>query len=238
LKARNVKIGATGSEYEVKYNGEPIKILVPMAGGFNVYNSLAAAGVGLVLGLKGEQVVQGIAAVKAVEGRMERIDEGQEFVAMVDYAHSPDSFEKLFSELRPLVKGRIIAVFGSQGRTGDVGKRAIQGKIAGKYADLVVLTEEDDRGEDGMAILERIAAGALTSGKVRDKDLKLILDRPAAIQYAVEAAHTGDMVVFLGKGHEKTIERRAEGEEPWDEADEVSKAIKARMKREKAGGGL
>jgi UDP-N-acetylmuramoyl-L-alanyl-D-glutamate--2,6-diaminopimelate ligase len=237
LKAHKVKIGATGSEYEVKYDGVPLKVRVPLAGGFNVYNSLAAAGVGLVLGLKGEEVARGIAKVTAVEGRMERIEEGQDFVAMVDYAHSPDSFEKLFSELRPLVKGRIIAVFGSQGRTGDVGKRAIQGKIAGKYADLVVLTEEDDRGEDGMSILERIAEGAESSGKVRDKDLKLILDRPAAIQYAVDAARTGDMVVFLGKGHEKTIERRADGEEPWDEAGEVSKALRARLKREKARGG-
>ena len=88
-----------------------------------------------------------------------------------------------------------------------------------------------------MSILERIAEGAESSGKVRDKDLKLILDRPAAIQYAVDAARTGDMVVFLGKGHEKTIERRADGEEPWDEAGEVSKALRARLKREKARGG-
>jgi len=236
LKARNVKIGATGSEYEVKYEGEPLKVKVPIAGGFNVYNSLAVAGVGLVLGLKGEQVVRAIGKVTAVEGRMERINEGQDFVAMVDYAHSPDSFEKLFSELRPLVKGQIIAVFGSQGRTGDVGKRAIQGKIAGKYSDLVVLTEEDDRGEDGMAILERIAEGAVESGKKRDKDLKLILDRPTAIKYAVDQARKGDMVVFLGKGHEKTIERRAEGDAPWDEAGEVRAALKARLKREKARG--
>jgi len=229
LKATNVKIGTKGSEYDVRYDGQPLHIRTPLAGGFNVYNSLAAAGVGLALGLSGEQVARGIAAVTAVEGRMERIDEGQDFVAMVDYAHSPDSFEKLFSELRPLVKGRLMVVFGSQGRTGDVSKRAIQGGLAGKYADLVVVTEEDNRGEDGQAIMNQIAEGAETAGKVRGKDLMLILDRTEAIGYAVKEARAGDMVLVLGKGHEKTIERGAEGEEPWDEVATVRAAVRARL---------
>jgi UDP-N-acetylmuramoyl-L-alanyl-D-glutamate--2,6-diaminopimelate ligase len=237
LKATRVKIGTAGSEYDVKYDGQPLHIRVRLAGGFNVYNSLAAAAAGLALGLSGEQVARGIAAVTAVEGRMERIDEGQDFVAMVDYAHSPDSFEKLFSEMRPLVKGRMIVVFGSQGRTGDVSKRAVQGRLAGKYADVVVVTEEDDRGEDGQAIMERIAEGAEAAGKVREKDLFLILDRTQAIEHAVREARAGDVVLTLGKGHEKTIERRAEGEEPWDEMGTVRAAIRARLGDGRLGDG-
>jgi UDP-N-acetylmuramoyl-L-alanyl-D-glutamate--2,6-diaminopimelate ligase len=227
LKATHVHSTPHGSEYDVKYDGESLHIKTPLPGGFNVSNSLAAAGVGLVLGLTGEQVAAGIAALKAVEGRMEKIDEGQDFAAIVDYAHSPDSFQKLFSEMRPLVKGRIIAVFGSQGRTGDKGKRAVQGEIAGKYADIVVVTEEDDRGEDGQAIMEEIGHGAEKSGKVQGRNLFLILNRPEAMRFAVSKAKAGDTVLFLGKGHEKTIERGLEGSEPWDEMGEVRKALRA-----------
>jgi UDP-N-acetylmuramoyl-L-alanyl-D-glutamate--2,6-diaminopimelate ligase len=226
LKAVNVHSTPAGSEFDVKYDGQTLHIKTPLPGGFNVSNALAAAGVGLVLGLPGEKVANGIAALEAVEGRMERIDEGQEFAAIVDYAHSPDSFEKLFSEMKPMVKGKIIAVFGSQGRTGDKSKRAVQGQIAGKYADTVVVTEEDDRGEDGQAIMEEIAKGAEKAGKTRDRNLFLILNRPEAMRFAVGKAKAGDTVLFLGKGHEKTIERGAEGDEPWDEMGEVRRALK------------
>jgi UDP-N-acetylmuramoyl-L-alanyl-D-glutamate--2,6-diaminopimelate ligase len=226
LKATNVRATAHGSEFDVKYDGESLHLKTELPGGFNVANSLAAAGVGLILGLSGEQVAKGIAALKAVEGRMERIDEGQDFAAIVDYAHSPDSFEKLFSELKPVLKGRMIVVFGSQGTTGDRGKRAIQGRLAGKYADAVVITEEDDREEDGQAIMEEIAKGAEQAGKVRERNLFLVHDRPEAMQFAVSTARPGDTVLFLGKGHEKTIERN-DGEFPWNEMDEVRKAIRA-----------
>jgi UDP-N-acetylmuramoyl-L-alanyl-D-glutamate--2,6-diaminopimelate ligase len=234
LKAGNVHSTPEGSEFDVKYNGEDLHLKTGLPGGFNVSNALAAASVGMVLGLEGDQVRRGIAALKGVEGRMERIDEGQDFVAIVDYAHSPDSFEKLLSEMKPMVKGRMIVVFGSQGRTGDVAKRAVQGRIAGKYAHLVVVTEEDDRGENGLAIMDEIARGAQEAGKVRDRNLFLIHDRPEAMRFAVGKAKAGDTLLFLGKGHEKTIERNAEGEEPWDEMGEVSKAIKERLKATKA----
>jgi UDP-N-acetylmuramoyl-L-alanyl-D-glutamate--2,6-diaminopimelate ligase len=119
-----------------------------------------------------------------------------------------------------------LAVFGSAGRR-DEAKRAIQGKIAGTYCDEVVLTEEDDRDIDGNEILNQIASGAEKAGKVREKDLFLILDRSSAIQFAITRVNNAtDTVIFLGKGHEKTIER-ADGEHPWNEADEVKKAIQA-----------
>jgi UDP-N-acetylmuramoyl-L-alanyl-D-glutamate--2,6-diaminopimelate ligase len=193
-----------------------------LPGKFNVANSLAAATAGIVYGLTPEQVEQGIAALEAVEGRMTRIDEGQDFDVIVDFAHTPDSFEKLFSDLRPVVKGRLISLFGSAGRR-DEAKRAIQGKIAGKYSDMVVVTEEDDRDIDGQEIMNQIASGAEESGKKRDKDLHLILDRTEAITFALKQAKKGDTVILLGKGHEKTIERpigsggTKDPQHPWEE---------------------
>ena len=113
----------------------------------------------------------------------------------------------------------------------DESKRAIQGKIAGKYADEVVLTEEDDRDVDGQEILNQIAGGAEESGKVRDQTLFLIPNRSEAITFAVErAAGTGDTVMLLGKGHEKTIER-ADGAHAWDEVAEARRALRLRASR-------
>lgn len=223
VQAQNVKLAPSGVSYQTKIADTTYDIQCQLPGGFNVYNSLAAACVGHVIGLTKEQVEQGIAALESVEGRMARIDEGQDFVAIVDYAHSPDSFEKLFADLRPTVKGKLIIVFGSQGG-GDLAKRPIQGELAGRYGDIVVLTEEDDRHEDPAKILNEIAAGAIKAGKTQDKDLFLIPKRPEAIQFAVSKAGKGDTVLFLGKGHEKTIEDAC-GEHPWDEAGEVRRAL-------------
>src|SRR5690606_31160838 len=128
-------------------------------------------------------------------GRMVHVDEGQDFDVIVDYAHTPDSFEKLFSDLKPVVKGRLIVLFGSLGG-GDKGKRPQQGKLAGQYADLVVICQEDDRHEDPEIIMNDIAAGAEAAGKERDNDLFLIHDRPKAMQFAVDQAKKNDTVLF------------------------------------------
>ena len=229
LKATDVKSTALGSTYTVHYNAETFDLVTNLPGSFNVSNSLAAAGVGLSLGLSYEQIAHGIAALKSVDGRMNSLDEGQDYSVIVDFAHTPDSFEKILSSMRELAKGRLIVVFGSAGRR-DETKRARQGKTAGKWADLVVVTEEDDRDVDGHAIMEQIAEGAVSSGKVLDRDLRLIHDRTEAINYAISQAKTGDTVVLLGKGHEKTIER-ADGEHPWDETATAKAAIKAAANR-------
>lgn len=230
VRAQKVKHDGQGLRYEVQVSGDSYQIQCRLAGSFNVYNSLAALCVGRAIGLSVAQIEQGIAALTSVEGRMAQIDEGQDFVAMVDYAHSPDSFEKLFADVRPTVKGRLIVVFGSQGTTGDVAKRGLQGALAGKWADEVVLTEEDDRQEDGVAIMEEIAQAVEATGKVREQDLWLVHDRTQAIEFAVGRAQAGDMVLFLGKGHEKTIERNG-GEQPWDEAETVRLALRKRLKQ-------
>lgn len=224
LVPQGVILSAQGSTYTVSYGGIEYHIVCQIPGEFNVYNSLAAVAVGIELGLSKQQIEQGIAALESVEGRMNTVDEGQPYAAVVDFAHTPDSFERLLSDLRQSTKGKLVAVFGSAGRR-DEGKRWTQGEIAGRYCDELVLTEEDDRDCDGNEILAQIAEGAERSGKTLDKDMFLILDRPSAIQFAVtRVATSDDAVIFLGKGHEKVIER-ADGEHPWDEMAEVRKAI-------------
>jgi UDP-N-acetylmuramoyl-L-alanyl-D-glutamate--2,6-diaminopimelate ligase len=208
LAAQNIQESSSGSSYSVQLNGsQKLNIKINLPGSFNVYNSLAAVGVGQALGLEPQQIEQGIAALKSVEGRMTSINEGQPFSVIVDYAHTPDSFEKLFKDLRPVVKGKLVVMFGSAGRR-DEAKRAVQGELAGKYADEVVITEEDDRDMDGIEIMEQIAAGAEKAKKLRDKNLFLVHDRAQAIEFALKRAKTADdTVLLLGKGHEKDILR-------------------------------
>jgi len=204
LRATDIKLTPAGSRYTVKTDGTEYHIECHLPGSFNVYNSLAAVGVGRTLGLDKEQIEKGIASLVSVEGRMTRVDEGQDFDVIVDYAHTSESFDKIFAEVKPLVKGRMIAVFGSAGRR-DEQKRALQGKSAGKWCDIIVVTEEDDRDIDGLEIMGQIAGGAESEGKIRDKNLFLVHDREEAVKTAICMAKPGDMVLLLGKGHEKSI---------------------------------
>ena len=224
VRATEVRLKADGVSYIAKSKEHAYKISCRLPGSFNVYNSLAAVCVGQILGLSETQIEKGIAALEGVEGRMMTIDEGQKFNVIIDFAHTPDSFEKLFTDIRPAVKGKLIALFGSAGRR-DEAKRAVQGRIAGKYADEVIITEEDDRDIDGNEIMAQIASGAQESGKVKDKDLFLVHDRTEAIAFAFSRAKNGDTVLLLGKGHEKTIER-ADGEHPWNEMNVARTALK------------
>ncbi len=246
IKAENTKLTPGGSRYTVKIDNQEYRIECHLPGSFNVANSLAAVGVGHVLGLSKDQIETGIAALTNVEGRMTVIDEGQDFDVVVDYAHTPDSFEKLFKDLKPMVKGRLIVMFGSAGRR-DEAKRATQGRLAGQYADEAVVTEEDDRDIDGQEIMNQIAEGAENIGKTRDKDLFLVHDRSEAIKFTISRAKTGDTVLLLGKGHEKDILRNGPKaaelrhlqqddhnpdrvvEFPWDEIKEAHLALQARQ---------
>jgi UDP-N-acetylmuramoyl-L-alanyl-D-glutamate--2,6-diaminopimelate ligase len=224
LRAKNVFLAADHSTFQVEIGDDDYNIHVNIPGDFNVSNALAAIAVGREIGLSKDQIEQGIAALTEVEGRMTVVDEGQKFNVLVDFASTPDAFEKLFASVRPAVKGKLIAVFGSAGRR-DESKRAIQGEIAGKYSDEVILTEEDDRDVDGNQILDQIAAGAKKSGKIIDKDLFCILNRESAIKFALtRAKNPDDTIVLLGKGHEKTIER-ADGAHPWNEIEITKKLL-------------
>jgi UDP-N-acetylmuramoyl-L-alanyl-D-glutamate--2,6-diaminopimelate ligase len=229
LRAEEVELASSGVKYTARIEDSSYDIRCNLPGSFNVSNSLAAVAVGRILGLSKPQIESGIMALEGVEGRMTRLDEGQSFAVIVDFAHTPDSFEKLFKDLRPVVKGRLIVLFGSAGRR-DEAKRPLQGMLAGKYADEVVVTEEDDRDIDGQEIMEQIAGGAVQAGKDRDLNLFLVHDRTEAIKFALSRADgSDDTVLLLGKGHEKTIER-ANGENPWDELGTAKAALRELMK--------
>jgi UDP-N-acetylmuramoyl-L-alanyl-D-glutamate--2,6-diaminopimelate ligase len=190
-----------------------------LAGRFNAHNALAALGVAEALGLDPARAAEALASVEAVPGRMQRVDEGQPFVVVVDYAHTAEALAKVLDELAPLAAaggGGLIAVFGSAGER-DTEKRPAMGRVAAGRCRLVVLTDEDPRAEDRMAILEAIAAGAEAAGMRRGGDLLLVADRGAAIERALAAARPGDVVLLAGKGHERTIET-AMGDLAWDEA--------------------
>ena len=226
LQARDVNLASDKSTYTAQLDNDIYNITVNIPGEFNVSNSLAAAAVGRKLGLTPEQIEKGIAALTSVEGRMNVIDEGQPFKVIIDFASTPDAFTNFFESVRPITKGKLIAVFGSAGRR-DESKRPIQGEIAGKFADVVIVTEEDDRDIDGNQIMKEIAAGAEKAGKKEGENLHLILNREEAIGFAMtQATGPDDVVVLLGKGHEKTIER-ADGEYPWNEAEAARAALQA-----------
>lgn len=224
LRARSVRLTPAGSRYIVKVGDQEYYIHCQLPGSFNVYNSLAAVAVGRELGLTPKQIEQGIETLKGVEGRMTRIDEGQNFDVIVDFAHTPDSFEKIFRDLKPTVKGKLIVMFGSAGRR-DEAKRPIMGELAGKYADEVILTEEDDRDVNGLDIIDQIASGALRAGKTKDNDLFVVHNRVKAIEFTLKQAKKDDTVLLLGKGHEKTI-ARAHGDDPWDEIGTTMQTLK------------
>lgn len=230
IQAKNVDLRSDGTSYTAVAGEDTYDITVQIPGEFNVSNSLAAISVGRKLGLSKPQIEKGIAALKTVEGRMNLIDAGQDFKVIVDFASTPDGYQKFFESMRPLVKGKLIAVFGSAGRR-DETKRAKQGAIAGKYADIVVITEEDDRDEDSETILKQVAQGALEQGKKENKNLFMVQNREEAIGFAMTlATEKEDTVVLLGKGHEKTIER-ADGEYPWNETEAAKAAIESLLNR-------
>lgn len=213
LKATNVKLTASGSDFIASINKDSYKVRTNLPGKFNVYNTLLAIGIGREIGLTKKQIEQGIASLNGVEGRMSSVNEGQNFSVIVDYATTPETFNEVFSAVKDAVKGRVIAVFGSAGRRDEL-KRPEIGKIAGKQADIVILTEEDDRDQDGEKIMSEISEGVKKAGKVIGRDLFLIHDREKAVERAIKIAEKGDLVLLLGKGEETVIISNKPGFKP------------------------
>jgi UDP-N-acetylmuramoyl-L-alanyl-D-glutamate--2,6-diaminopimelate ligase len=204
----NLQSYSGGNRYDVKYRltGKTIHIEDNLPGAFNAGNVLSSLlVVSNLLDIPVEEMLPLVKKLKPVRGRMTSVQKGQPFEVLVDYAHTPSSFETIFPPLRERLGksgGRIITLFGSAGER-DTKKRSEQGRIAALYSDIIVLADEDPRGEVPMAILEEIAAGI--NGFERGKNLFLIPDRPAAIRKAFSLAAKGDLVLLLGKGHENSI---------------------------------
>jgi UDP-N-acetylmuramoyl-L-alanyl-D-glutamate--2,6-diaminopimelate ligase len=227
VRASDLRIRADGSELAVTARGWSGTLAIPLPGSFNVENALAAFTFALGWGIDPGLAASTLAQAHGVAGRMERVNLGQPFSVVIDYAHSPDAIEKMLRVLRPITSGRLIALFGSAGER-DILKRPEMGRIAAELADLVVVTDEDPRAEDPDEINRQIADGARKAG-ARDADnLWVINDRRAAIAYAIGLAQPGDTVLLAGKGHEHSM-FMASGSVWWDEA-EV-----ARQELEKAG---
>ncbi|TXK18464.1 UDP-N-acetylmuramoyl-L-alanyl-D-glutamate--2,6-diaminopimelate ligase [Homoserinibacter sp. GY 40078] len=188
-----------------------------LTGTFNVSNALAAIAYGRARGWSPEVVQRGLDATTAVDGRMQTIDEGQPFTALVDFAHTPDAYEQLFPSLRRMLApgGRLIAVFGCAGLR-DRDKRETMPAIAAKYTDLMVLTASDPRTEPVDEILDTMQAAAIRSGARLGENLLRIPDRGTAILTAVQAAQPGDVVVACGKGHKQSMSIGGT-EYPWDD---------------------
>lgn len=164
-----------------------------LPGRFNVENALAAVSAARLLGIDEEAIRRGIAAVERVPGRFERIDEGQPFVVLVDYAHTPSALEAALQSARELARGRLICVFGAGGDR-DRAKRPLMGQVVSKLADVALVTSDNPRSEDPVAIAAEVVDGL---------DLDVELDRRAAIERVLELARDGDVVVIAGKGHEQ-----------------------------------
>ena len=218
-RAEHIKLNVDG----VKYSFGDIKIETQIPGEFNVYNSLAAAIVGQKIGLSPAEIHDGIKSLTSVEGRMNIVDEGQPFTVIVDYAHAPDALEKVFDSVRGH-KGKTISVHGGAGRR-DPSTRPIRGEILGKNSDIVIITEDDSRDEDPEAIAKSFIIGAERAGKKLGKDLFKELDRKKAINLAFQKANPGDLVLILGKGHEKTI-LRADGPHDFEDTKVARELLK------------
>lgn len=196
---------------------------LPFPGIFNAENLMAALLVAMQLtGRKISHFLPFMPGLKGVKGRMIPVREGQDYAVLVDYAHTPGSFERLFPLFRASCPGKLIAVFGSAGER-DTTKRPMQGRIAASHADILVLCNEDPRLEDELAIIDQIAAGALAVNPALP--IYRIPDRYQAMRQAFSLAKPGDLVLLLGKGHEQSIVLKT-GKIPWDDEEMARKAIR------------
>ncbi len=229
LVAEAVTAGPEGVRFAARTPWGSAELQLRLAGRFNAGNALAAIAAACSSGASFDAAVAGISGLDRVHGRMERVDAGQPFSVVIDYAHTADSLEKVLTELRVATPGRLWVVFGSAGER-DVEKRPAMGEVAGRLADVAVVTDEDPRGEDRLAICEQIAAGAERAGARRGETLHVIPDRGDAIAFAINGAAPGDTVLCAGKGHESSIVTAA-GSLPWDERAAVEQRLRGRSGR-------
>jgi UDP-N-acetylmuramoyl-L-alanyl-D-glutamate--2,6-diaminopimelate ligase len=216
IRSQQIKHGMDGLNFVVNGRGQQFPISCPLLGGYNVSNCLAAvAATVFTLGLSPVAAQAGIAGLQNVSGRMERIDLGQDFTAIVDFAHTPNALRRALESVRQLTSGRVIAVFGAAGLR-DRQKRKMMAETSLELADLTILTAEDPRTEVLADILAEMAAGAALKGGVEGQTYWRIPDRGEAIRFAITQARPGDLVIACGKGHEQSM-CFGDIEYPWDD---------------------
>jgi UDP-N-acetylmuramoyl-L-alanyl-D-glutamate--2,6-diaminopimelate ligase len=223
IRASDVRGRATTSQFLISVAGRSFSVNLPMPGLFNVSNALAAVAVGLQEGIDEELITGALNAFEGVPGRMEQIDRGQPFGVIVDYAHTGDALRKVLTTLRPGTSGRIITVFGSAGERGHSRRSGMAGAAA-DLADFTVLTDEDPRSEDPMAIVNEMAETLEKAGRSEPNDYLRVLDRQEAILEGMRHAAPGDIVLVAGKGHEQSIESKGR-KIAWDDRLAAKRAL-------------
>jgi UDP-N-acetylmuramoyl-L-alanyl-D-glutamate--2,6-diaminopimelate ligase len=212
-EADALDIGPAGSSFTFA----DLELRTALRGRFNVENVLGAVAAARLLGIGDDAIVAGVEHLTGVPGRFEAVDEGQRFVVLVDYSHTPDALESLLTEARALATSRLICVFGCGGDR-DRGKRPLMGEIASRLSDQAIVTSDNPRSEDPQAIIDEILEGVTTSVEIEP-------DRARAIAHAVEQAGEGDVVVIAGKGHEQGQEF-ADRTIPFDDRDVARDALR------------
>ena len=214
VSAEGLEVDASGA----RFTAGGIELRTRLRGRFNVENVLAAVAAARILGIPAEAVERGVAHVAAVPGRFEAVEEGQSFTVLVDFAHTPAALENVLAEARALAKGRVVCVFGCGGDR-DREKRPLMGAVAARLADRVVVTSDNPRSEDPLAIIEEVLVGAGGAADVEP-------DRREAIALALDGAREGDVVVIAGKGHE-TGQELADGVVvPFDDREVARDALR------------
>lgn len=223
----NIKLSPAGAEFEINFSGKAEKFKIPLIGEFNVYNAMAAICVAVSQKIPIEKIKNVLIEVKPVPGRMEIIDRGQNFTAIVDYSYELASFENALKNLKIFNPNKIITVIGPTGGGRDKWRRPKMGEMADKYADIVIITTDDPYDENPKKIIKEMLAGVLKNPeRVFGKNVFEIIDRRQAIKKAISLADEGDVILFAGKGGEKWM-NLAKGEKiPWDESEIVREEIK------------
>ena len=224
VRAREIKTTINSLSFIAESEKWDVPVKMPMAGLFNVYNALAAVGVGLFMNVPPALITRGLSQMPPVRGRFEIIDQGQPFGVVVDYAHTPDGLSNLLLSAREITDGRVITVFGCGGDR-DRTKRPLMGRVVAELADVTIVTSDNPRSEDPRAIINDILPGIeqVTQNYLMEPD------RRSAIKLAIETARVGDIVVIAGKGHED-YQILADRTIHFDDAEEARNALSALSK--------
>jgi len=229
IRAADIVTEKNGTMFTVAK--EQFRLSIP--GAFNVYNALPACAVGTILGIASEKIAEGLRSLKVIPGRMETIEEGQDFIVVVDYAHEPASLGALITAAEALkdADGKVILLTGIIG--GGRESRIPLVRVAAKRADYLVITNEDPYDEDPKHLIETLAEAAMEEGKQLETDLFTALDRRDGIRKALSLAHRGDIVLISGKGAEHTMMTKR-GAEPWNEREIVRELVRAAADKQKS----
>lgn len=223
VRVRDIESTPRGTAFTLGHRGRHLGVEIPLIGAFNVANAAVAAAIGIAQSIDDASIIDGLASVPTIPGRMEVVEHAGDFTVVVDYAHTPGAISEVLQAAKVAASGRVIAVIGAAGDR-DRDKRSLMGAAAVRFADLTVITSDNPRSEDPADIAAEVRRGADAAPGSRSQ---VILDRGEAIAFAISEADTGDMILILGKGHEKGIEANGEFT-PFDDRLQAVAALEAR----------